>query len=148
MGVTYSESGSALVKVSEHGIWKAGNRCPDMILKKTNGNETRLYTETTYGKYLLLHVGGTPSSNFGFNDVVTPYTIRASTDVGTVETSQLTQNGGLDNGETDANKTYTADWASKDDDPFVVIVRPDMHIGFVGQSTEEAKQYLSDLYIS
>lgn len=145
MGVTYSESGSALVKVSEHGIWKAGNRCPDMILKKPNGSETRLYTETTYGKYLALHVGGAASSNFGFNDVVTPYIIRASTDVGASETSQLTQDGGLDNGETDANKTYTADWASKDD-PFVVIVRPDMYIGFVGQNTEEAKQYLGNLY--
>ncbi|KAG8426055.1 hypothetical protein J3459_008457 [Metarhizium acridum] len=132
MGVTYRESGSPLVRASEHGIWTAGNRCPDMVLKKTDGAETWLYTETTYGKYLVLHIGGTPAPDFGFSDVVTHYTIRPA--------SESAAAGG------DSSRTYTADWASKDD-PFVVVVRPDMYLGFVGGSADEAKAYLKDLYL-
>ncbi|KAH0601869.1 hypothetical protein MHUMG1_00748 [Metarhizium humberi] len=132
MGVTYRESGSPLVQASEHGIWKAGNRCPDMILNKADGAETRLYTETTYGKYLVLHIGGAPAPDFGFSDIVIHYTIRPASESAA--------------GGDDSSRTYTADWASKDD-AFVVIVRPDMYLGFVGGSSDEAKAYLKELYL-
>ncbi|OAA51544.1 FAD binding domain containing protein [Metarhizium rileyi] len=141
MGVTYRDSGSPLVRVSEHGLWKAGNRCPDMILQKADGGETRLYTEATYGRYLVLHIGETSGVDFAFRNIATHWMIQPAA---TSEERGIEPTGG--NGKLDAVKIYTADWASRDD-PFVVVVRPDMYLGFVGANVDEAREFLGDLYL-
>jgi hypothetical protein len=116
-----------------------------MLLNRQGGNETRLYTETTYGKYLLLHIGETQVRDFGFEDRVTTYNIQPAT--GSNSDANL-QHGeeGFD-APADATRNYTADWVTKDDS-FVVVVRPDMYIGCVSQNMDEAKAYLANLYVA
>ena len=112
MGVTYRNSGSALVKPSERGIWRAGDRCPDVVLQR-NGRFTRLYTDAGYGRFLAILVNASLD-----HDMAVSYTVGE---------------GGL----------YSADWAG--DEPYVVVVRPDMYVGCVG-SEDEAREYLDDVF--
>ncbi|KAK2593444.1 hypothetical protein QQS21_008861 [Conoideocrella luteorostrata] len=142
MGVTYSECGSPLVNASNHGIWKAGNRCPDMIVQKPDGKESRLYTEAAYGKFLVLHVGTDATADFGFTDAAAPFVIQPLAGA-QADTAVLAKNSRV--GGASCVRTYTADWASKED-AFFVVVRPDMYIGHVGRDVEDAKRYLGDLY--
>ena len=135
MGVTYRDSDSSFIEKSTHGMWTAGDRCPDVILRKSDGTETRLYTEIGYGKYLALFVGMEPPADFGFQNLVTLFNIQPT----------VTQPTSHEDGATDGKKTYTADWA-REDDPVVVLVRPDMHIAHVGRDVAGAHQYLSAIY--
>lgn len=142
MGVTYGEFGSPLVKASEHGIWKAGNRCPDMVLSKSDGMKTRLYTEVTYGKFIVLQIGANvaATTTLGFSDMAVPYSIHPQADTTDAPTR------GFHSDAENAVHTYTADWVSEDDDGVYVVVRPDMYLGYVGRDVEEVKQYLGELY--
>lgn len=147
MGVTYSESASPLVKASELGPWKAGNRCPDMIVAHADGGETRLYTEASYGKYIVLQVGKgeDASADFGFRHVAEIYRVAPSTaaraDSGSATASAATASA------TGRDRRYIADWVAGDQ-AYFVVVRPDMYIGFVGRDKLEAQQYLADLYLT
>lgn len=127
MGVSYEGCGSPMVQLSEHGIWKAGFRCPDMVVKTLDGDEKRLYSEASYGKYLLLSVGKAQASNDSNSSLITKYTIlpEGATCDGTAE------------------HTYTADWATADD-VFFVIVRPDMYIASVSEDLATCESYIKN----
>lgn len=147
MGVSYRESKSPIVIESEHDFWKAGNRCPDVVLTPKGGAETRLYTETSYGKYLVLSVGKASTSEFGFEKSASRFDILPQS--ATVGAPSTEPNGAAEQNSTAANesgnnKSFTADWI-QDDDSFVVVVRPDMYIGYVGDE-EGAKKHLGDLF--
>ncbi|POR36250.1 FAD binding domain containing protein [Tolypocladium paradoxum] len=150
MGVSYHDANSPLIKASEHGIWKAGYRCPDVVLESEGKGSTRLYTEATYGRYLVLFIGNHQNVGLGHGDVAVPYRIRPVDKPETVRTNGYASS--KENGIHAANgtagtagKTFKADWVNSEDS-FVVVVRPDMYIGCVGQDFDSCKQYLDDLY--
>ncbi|TQW00033.1 FAD monooxygenase [Cordyceps javanica] len=133
MGVSYEACGSPLVQQSEHGIWKAGFRCPDMVIKPLSSGEEeeeerRLYSEVSYGKYLLLSVGKTEAAKLS-GYPVTRYSVLPE---------GASAIAGVDN-------TYTADWA-KADDVFHVVVRPDMYIAFVSESLDACESHLNKVF--
>lgn len=126
MGVSYETCGSHTVQQSEHGIWKAGFRCPDMVVTPLGGiGERRLYSEVEYGNYLLLSIGNASVLNPGLESVVTQYAILAEGD-------KCTSN---------SDKTYAAEWVSLDD-VFHVVVRPDMYIAFVGEDIAACEAHI------
>ncbi|KND88638.1 3-hydroxybenzoate 4-monooxygenase [Tolypocladium ophioglossoides CBS 100239] len=75
MGISYTDSSSPLITASEHGIWKAGHHCPEVVLESEGKGSTRLYTEATYGKYLVLFIGNHQNGGLGHEDVAVPYQI-------------------------------------------------------------------------
>ncbi|KAM3529594.1 hypothetical protein MY4038_005319 [Beauveria bassiana] len=130
MGVSYEAYGSPLVEQSEHGIWKAGFRCPDMVIKPllSGGEEKRLYSEVSYGKYLLLSIGKAQAAKES-ELPVTRYSILpagASPDA-------------------TATNTFTGDWVTADD-VFYVVVRPDMYIAFVSESLDACESHLNKVF--
>lgn len=133
MGVSYEACGSPLVQESVHGAWKAGFRCPDMVIKPlAGGDERRLYAEASYGKYLLLSIGkNQESKDLGLP--VTKYSI-------------LPEGTAAADGHVETN-TYTADWATTDD-VFHVVVRPDMYIAFVSESIDACESHLNQVFHS
>ncbi|KJZ69007.1 hypothetical protein HIM_11609 [Hirsutella minnesotensis 3608] len=135
MGVSYETFDSSLVWASEHGIWKAGHRCPDVALQTAYGKNTQFYSETSYGKYHVLLIGSHPSSDVGHGDVAAIY--RISPAKTTSSEGSLSAFG--------AARQFQANWA-KDGDSFVVVVRPDMYIGYVGKDVDSCKLYLDFLY--
>ncbi|KAF6842779.1 FAD monooxygenase [Colletotrichum musicola] len=134
MGVSYDGSGSPLIEESTHGIWKAGRRCPDVYLVPSGQQEPkRLYEVLAgqYGKHVVLKIGGdstTPASADGVARVfrVAPHNAEGRTTAADADVVE-----------------FSAEWA-KEDDEFVVVVRPDMYIGYVGES-EGWKTYLAYL---
>ncbi|OAQ98748.1 hypothetical protein LLEC1_05163 [Akanthomyces lecanii] len=130
MGVSYEACGSPLVEESSHGIWRAGFRCPDMVIKPFIAKtERRLYSEASYGKYLLLSVGKSQSSS-DLGPAVTRYSILSE---------------GATPPERNAENTYTAEWVTRDD-AFYVVVRPDMYIAFVSESLEACESHISRVF--
>ncbi|CAM1507717.1 Fc.00g045650.m01.CDS01 [Cosmosporella sp. VM-42] len=144
MGVAYNGLGSQLVEGSEHGIWRAGDRCPDVILRKMpQSSPTRLYSEVQYGKFLTLFIGKRGET----------FPSHASGVVSYIVLPTLCSQAGSDEAEQGASdivstgQEFTADWASFSD-PFVVIVRPDMYIGLVSSPSCERswKVYLDGIF--
>ncbi|KAM3547942.1 hypothetical protein MY1884_009377 [Beauveria asiatica] len=131
MGVSYEAYGSPLVEQSEHGIWKAGFRCPDMVIKplSAGGEEKRLYSEVSYGKYLLLSVGKAQAAAKESALPVTRYSILSA---------------GASPDATAVN-TFTGDWVAADD-VFYVVVRPDMYIAFVSESLDACESHLNKVF--
>lgn len=129
MGVSYEACDSPLVQPSEHGIWKAGFRCPDMVIKPVSGGEERrLYAEASYGKYTLLSVGKeTPFAGLG--DLATSYSIFPES-----------HSSGGDN-----KNTFSADWVTSED-AFYVVVRPDMYIAFVSEDVAACKSHIEAVF--
>lgn len=133
MGVAYHGVGSTLVKESERGIWKAGRRCPDIILSSANIPEPqRLYNTVIYGQFSVLSVGGPLRKSWSeFPGNIKRYTILPVLD-------GLPCAGNSVEGS-------TLIWESQEvhaDEYFVVVVRPDMYIGCVG-SESDALTFLS-----
>lgn len=118
MGVAYDGCGSALITESEHGIWKAGRRCPDILLSKPGNPDgwRRLYSTLAYG-FSIISCGGAIS--------------RLETS-GKASIYRL-----LPLGETDCsgNGQDSCTFQASEIHPgeqFVVVVRPDTYIGYVG----------------
>ncbi|KXT06106.1 hypothetical protein AC578_1326 [Pseudocercospora eumusae] len=131
MGVAYDECGSPLVTESQNGIWKAGRRCPDIILH--SGSESRwLYSTVTYGQFSVLSCGRPLTEEWShFEDISTRYTLLPAS------------SKAADFPSSADGKTLT--FVSEDIDPqeqFVVVARPDMYIGYVG-TEKQAMEYLS-----
>ncbi|KAF9878656.1 FAD binding domain-containing protein [Colletotrichum karsti] len=138
MGVSYDGTGSPLVQGSTQGIWTPGRRCPDVYLTPSSEQEPkRLYDLLAgkYGKHVVLKIGRQetdgPAPADGLKDVarffrVTPH--NAETRTTSIE---------------DSSSLFSAEWVGSDDE-FVVVVRPDMYIGYAGQG-EGWKEYLSYL---
>lgn len=130
MGVAYDAIGSPLVTESEQGIWKAGRRCPDVVLQSAEQTEPqRLYSTVRYGKFLVISLGGPLQNSWSeFQDKVKPYCI--------VPTGQ-SLSGAVKSGA----PTFECEQV-KPDEKLVVVVRPDMYIGYVG-TEEDSKSFLS-----
>ena len=131
MGVAYDDCGSPLVQPSERGMWKAGFRCPDVIISPVNGGEAlRLYSEVSYGKYIVLALGGMAAIDVGFSGTVFQLSI-----VGTASS--------FDNIKRD--RVYKAAWVDKEE-AFFVVVRPDMYISCVAENLDSCRRHLGMLF--
>ncbi|KAK1246166.1 hypothetical protein MKX07_005235 [Trichoderma sp. CBMAI-0711] len=134
MGVAYDGMGSPAVQESGHGVWRAGKRCPDVVLSKPEvDGDIWLYSQVTYGKFLILAIGDHPEQVLAHEDVAVLFNILpSSANAEGVATSKV--------------RTFTADWA-KPKEAFAVLVRPDMYIGYVGADIESCQRYLDRLFI-
>ncbi|KAH6898964.1 FAD binding domain-containing protein [Thelonectria olida] len=139
MGVSYDGMSSPLVKESHHDIWKAGHRCPDIVIKPASGAaDTRLYTVASYGKFLVLFIGQHPEASFEYESAAVSYHVSAAGDQrqGESEAEPVT---------TTVGKRFTAQWV-KPEESFVVVVRPDMYIGYVASGDDSWKDYLREVF--
>ncbi|CEI60368.1 hypothetical protein FVEN_g6516 [Fusarium venenatum] len=134
MGVNYSEFATPLVQGVEHGIWRPGFRCPDVVMNATSGETTRLYQNVGYGEFIVLVIGKRLPNG---STAAPVYTILPDdTTNGHVQLDQ----------DRDCDKTFFADWVNKAS--AIVIVRPDMYVGYVGTAEDEAwKNYLDAYYV-
>ncbi|KAI1852997.1 hypothetical protein JX265_012886 [Neoarthrinium moseri] len=121
MGVAYDGTGSALISESEVGIWKAGKRCPDFsLLGSESGEPQRLYSIVPYGQFLILSIGSRQDHCQPREELPTTHlTILPSVA------------GGVQSATGGTSSTYEADIVTSAE-PFKVVVRPDMYIGYVG----------------
>ncbi|KAK7931138.1 Monooxygenase- FAD-binding protein [Apiospora marii] len=140
MGVAYGAVGSCLIAESERGIWKAGSRCPDLTLAsrkladEQQQQQQRIYSLAQYGRFLILVIGG--ASN---DDVQALQQFRHVADLlALVNPAE----GAIDSDG--STGTFTSDLVAPAD-KFTVLVRPDMYIGYVGD-TRGAQQYLLNLF--
>ncbi|KAH9905170.1 FAD binding domain-containing protein [Xylariomycetidae sp. FL2044] len=126
MGVSYDGLKSELVVESERGIWKAGKRCPDIYLRRPGAAEPqRLYSMVSYGKYLLLTIGGAKEGcQCGFKDQCVRLTLLPPAG------SSAPVNGHTQGGD---ERVFTSDVISEADGKYVVVIRPDMYVGYVGE---------------
>lgn len=129
MGVSYRGMASPLVHTSQHGIWRAGDRCPDVLLSLSSGEEKWLYTVASYGKHLILSIGGGMKADPKYEHVVTVHNIVASES--RVDSEELTS-------------VFRAKWLAEDDQA-VVVVRPDMYIGYVGIDLDSWEGYFEGM---
>lgn len=142
MGVTYDGFGSPLVESSEHAIWRSGERCPDVIISSKSASEpTRLYSEVSYGKFVVLSIGKSLDLSSTYGPGVTSYSILPSTSIATEQNGAAAVNGHA----SVTKREFQADWVSPED-AFVVIVRPDMYIGFVGSDQNNWEAYLDSVF--
>ncbi|KAI2464393.1 FAD binding domain-containing protein [Annulohypoxylon bovei var. microspora] len=138
MGVSYDGVGSELIAESERGIWKAGKRCPDIWLTPIGSNEaTRLYSILSYGKYLIFSLGEQDVQTL-FGDICTYFILRPSDEA-------QTGTNGHSNGSKDQLSVFSSDVVTVEDN-FVIVVRPDMYIGYVGEG-DGWKGYLEQIYV-
>lgn len=129
MGVSYDAIGSELVTESATGLWKAGKRCPELFLKKPGDDQTiRLYSMLNYGKYLLLSIGG--SDKHGLHGKLS----------GLVTDLTLLAPGSVSKNSDDG--VFISETINSDDN-MVVVVRPDMYIGFVGNDWQD---YMAQIF--
>ncbi|KAM0210893.1 hypothetical protein ACHAQD_006645 [Fusarium lateritium] len=136
MGINYNEYATPLVQGEEQGIWKPGYRCPDVIITNGSGETTRLYENVSYGDFVVLSIG----KHLPAGSVSAPvYTILPN---GTI-------NGNCGDAKDEYyERVFTADWV-KSGDSQVVVVRPDMYLGYVGNGVEDEgwKAYLDAYYV-
>lgn len=135
MGVSYRGIGSPLVHDSQQGIWRAGDRCPDVLLTLPSGKEKWLYSVASYGKHLILSIGGELSADPRYESVATVHNILS------------THSGKKEGGENDglaSSSALTAKWLAENERT-VVVVRPDMYIGYVGNEPDSWKAYFEGM---
>lgn len=128
--MAYNDCDSPLVQPSARGMWKAGFRCPDVIISPFEGGEARrLYSEVSYGKYIVLALG-MAAVNVGF-----PGTVSQMSIVG--KHSAL--------GKISGDSVYTSEWVDEEKAGFVVV-RPDMYISCVADDLESCRRHLGMLF--
>lgn len=143
MGVSYSEFPSPLLRGAEQGIWKPGDRCPDVTLTTGSGEPTRLYASVPYGNFLVLSVGKTMDNMPSGIPSTSALTILPKTSTNGHTNGATNGHGGHTNGH-EENKAFTADWVTEDD-ALAVVVRPDMYVGYVGRGSDDGwRAYLQD----
>lgn len=127
MGVAYDETGSALIESSERGIWKAGRRCPDIELLRTESSDAaRLYSTIAYGQFSILSIGDSLKHDWPqYHVALARYTILS----------------GNQEGSSRDGLSFTSPDVQPDE-RLVVVVRPDTYIGYVG-TEQGAISYLS-----
>ncbi|KAK8077075.1 FAD binding domain containing protein [Apiospora saccharicola] len=140
MGVAYDGLGSPLVVESERGLWKAGRRCPDLAMQLCGTQPPGMELDTCrlygvarkfyYGLFLLLVIGhqshAAPDLQQQFSWIANTVTLVCSGAV-----PSLTVPSKL------SGLPYAGDWSFVTDvvgpdDSFIVVVRPDLYIGYVG----------------
>jgi phenol 2-monooxygenase (NADPH) len=144
MGVSYSEFPSPLLRGAEEGIWKPGDRCPDVTLTTASGEDTRLYATVPYGDFLVLSIGRTMDNMPSGIPSTSALTILPLASPNGHTNGATNGRGGHANGHVE-NKTFTADWVTEGD-ASVVVVRPDMYVGYAGKGNDEGwRVYLEDI---
>ncbi|CAN8101412.1 unnamed protein product [Discula destructiva] len=130
MGVSYDAVGSELIAESTSGLWKAGKRCPEVFFQNGENEPTTLHSMVKYGKFLILSIGGKSQDDGSphFSDNAVHLTL-------------LPTGGHSDDSE---GPVFTSDIILPDE-KFVVVVRPDMYIGYVGQGNGW-KDYMSRIF--
>ena len=127
MGVQYSGLESPLVRESDHGVWKAGCRTPDLWLSDPKGNAVRLYQKLIYGRYLLLIVGAASRAvevqNPAFVALLRLTRLRAR-GVGVLRWSE-------DREEEVRPDAFGCSLVKRGEE-YAVLVRPDCYVEFVG----------------
>lgn len=132
MGVSYDAVGSELVTESEKGLWKAGKRCPELFLKRHGDEQTiTLHSMLDYGKFLILSIEGEVQYDHKAHT-------RKNTSHFTILPSASTVEGSKDG-------VFTSEVVLPDEE-FVVVVRPDMYIGYVGQDNGW-QDYLAEVFL-
>ncbi|TLD33282.1 hypothetical protein PspLS_01534 [Pyricularia sp. CBS 133598] len=131
MGVMYDGMKSALVTEGDQmGIWKAGRRCPDVLLSRPGEQETRLYSHVSYGKHLILGIGGIDTGS-EFADFSTRFSLFSGAEA-------------WQNSSVPETNSFVGEGINEND-RFVVVVRPDMYIGFVGAG-DSWKEYMGQIF--
>ncbi|KAE8390916.1 monooxygenase [Aspergillus alliaceus] len=138
MGVSYSPT-TPLVVDSSHGDFVAGDRCPDLWVAKLPAtpshaqveepSQVRLYELFGYGKFKVLVLGNEKPATFQQ----------------AVEVQQKVEVWHIHDQEhrrTTLPYEFRADWV-KSDEGAVVVVRPDLYIGYVGK---DWIQYLESVF--
>ncbi|KAB8258126.1 FAD binding domain-containing protein [Aspergillus pseudonomiae] len=138
MGVSYSST-TPLVVDSSYGDFTAGNRCPDLWVTKlplgssqANAEEqsqTRLYELFGYGRFKVLFIGNEKPASFDQ----------------AIELQQKAEIWHIHNQDhrlTTLTHEFRAEWV-KSDEGAVVVVRPDLYIGYVGK---DWVQYLASVF--
>ncbi|RXG43918.1 hypothetical protein VDGE_09874 [Verticillium dahliae] len=138
MGVSYDGIGSKLIHDSSVGLWTAGHRCPDLYLMPTLDAEAkRLYSLLSYGRHLILHVGRPESRAGGVaNRAISDGVARAFRVLPRPEGAEA---------HADVSPGVEVFWWIRPTDNYVVIVRPDLYVGFVEDDSQEWRNYLSYL---
>jgi phenol 2-monooxygenase (NADPH) len=140
MGVSYDGTGSALISESGLGIWKAGRRCPDLALLQLGSEQQaqpepqRLYSIPRYGQFLVIQVGTSP---VGDDQHPSP---GAALDIN-IRNPGYDNNGQPGGPGKDERQIFQSDLVNELD-AYVVVVRPDMYIGYVGSETG-ADEYIA-----
>lgn len=133
MGVAYDGIASALITESEHGIWKAGRRCPDIVLHpRDHAGEIRLYSTVIYGRFCVLSIGTTFNTD-GWPKLPIP--------LARYEILGVDQDGQTPDSEIEERLAFTSPEVCPHEQ-FLVVVRPDMYVGYAG-SKEGAVCYLA-----
>ena len=144
MGVSYASLKSPLVVESQKGIFKAGERCPDLWLQEAVSRDThRLYSKLVYGRYLLLVINDT-TTGFIIGKSVSPFL-----SVMALKPLEAMRAGVANPGCTNPEKPRTSNafgcsWV-KEDERYAVLVRPDCYIEVV-EKTEKVAAYLDSRF--
>ncbi len=126
MGVSYDNLGSSIVIESDRGIWKAGKRCPDILVSRAgiHDAEQRLYSTIPYGKFVILQLGTARTPISSFEEEAVHF--------------NLLPRGAQYQKTDDPTETWLSDEqvfppnVKSGEDGLVVIVRPDLYIAYVG----------------
>lgn len=130
MGVSYDDVGSELITESERGLWRAGKRCPEIFVTRPGDEKAiSIYSKIVYGKFLVLSIGGKGQSQPAARSYAVHFTLLSP---------------GENEGES-AGEVFTSETIQPEDD-FVVVVRPDTYIGYVGQGNEW-EDYLAQIFV-
>lgn len=130
MGVQYAWQASPLVCPSQHSVWEAGHRAPDLWLAQPNSHGAlRLYQKLAYGRYMFVLVGAVRRGV----RVVDPRFASL------VRLTGLKARGvGVQRRDEDAREeeevhvdAYGCSWVRKGEE-YAVLVRPDCYVEFVG----------------
>lgn len=132
MGVKYCDLQSPLVVESQKGIFKAGERCPDLWLQEPSTKDaSRLYQKLIYGRYVLLLIDGDAATSR--NEVkesaflqLLPLKPLEALRVGVATIDNPTRE---DSGE---QGYFGCPWVKKSD-AYAVLVRPDCYIEYVDE---------------
>lgn len=139
MGVQYSGLSSPLVQDSEHGVWKAGHRAPDLWLSDSNGDALRLYRKLIYGRYLLVVVGAARKvievQQPGFLTLVRLIALKAKS-IGVERPSK-----DVIEEEVHAD-ALGCSWVKRGEE-YAVLVRPDCYVEFIG-AVDEVLRYTEE----
>ncbi|KAK9419715.1 putative FAD binding domain-containing protein [Seiridium unicorne] len=137
MGVSYDGTGSPLIIASEHDIWSAGRRCPDLdLFTLASEKPQRLYSIVKYGDFLILQIGSAICRRHLFRDEATYITILGRSSDGASATSI-----GVEGSEA---LEFSSEIINQGE-AFVAVVRPDMYIGYVGDEAG-ADKYMSGIF--
>ncbi|KAF4945016.1 hypothetical protein FGADI_12275 [Fusarium gaditjirri] len=135
MGVNYGEFATPLIQGTELGIWKPGYRCPDVAITESSGKTSRFYENVSYGDFIVLAIGRRLPA------------ISVSAPIYTILSNGPTNGHVGCHQNRDGDKDFTADWV-KPEDSAIVVVRPDMYVGYVGSFEDEAwKGYLDSYFV-